>query len=77
MERFRVEVGYRDDIKPGALVAAIADTSGLQGKHIGRIEIYENFSTVDLPEGMPKEVFEDLSHTTVRRQPLKITRVEG
>lgn len=77
MERFRIEVGYQDDAKPGPIVAAIANTSGLQGKHIGRIDIYENFATVDLPEGMPPDVFEDLAKTKVFNRPLKISRIKG
>ncbi len=77
MERFRIEVGYRDDAKPGPIVAAIANTSGLQGKHIGRIDIYEDFATVDLPEGMPPDVFEDLARTKVFNRPLKIARIRG
>jgi ATP-dependent RNA helicase DeaD len=47
-----------------------------QGKHIGRIEIYPDFSTVDLPEGMPKDIFEDLARTKVANRPLNITKVD-
>ena len=75
MERFRIEVGYRNDAKPGPIVAAITKASGLQGKHIGRIEIYPDFSTVDLPQGMPEEVFEDLGRIKVCNRALKISRV--
>lgn len=75
MERFRLEVGYRDNAKPGVIVAMIAKASGLQGKHIGRIEIYPNFSTVDLPEGMPDDVFEDLSRAKLGGRALKLSRV--
>jgi len=75
MVRFRIEVGYQNDAKPGPIVAAITKASGLQGKHIGRIEIYPDFSTVDLPEGMPEDVFEDLGRIKVCNRALNISRV--
>ena len=43
MERFRVEVGHRDRVKPGNLVGAIANETGLHGRMIGRIKIFESY----------------------------------
>ena len=75
MERFRIEIGHRDQVRPGSIVAVIAKTSGLQGKHIGRIEIYDNFATVDLPIGMPTDVLDDLSHIKINNRALKMSRL--
>jgi ATP-dependent RNA helicase DeaD len=76
MERFRIEVGSRHEVKPGNIVGAIANEAGLDGQHIGHIEIHAEYSLVDLPKGMPKEVFQDLRKTRVCGQPLKISRQE-
>ena len=76
MERFRIEVGSRHDAKPGNIVGAIANEAGLDGQHIGHIEIHPEYSLVDLPMGMPKEVFQDLRKTRVCGQPLNISRLE-
>ncbi len=75
LERFRIEVGHSHDVQPGNIVGAIANEAGLDGKHIGHIKIHDDFSYVDLPEGMPKEVFQDLIKTRVAGQALKISRV--
>ncbi|HHI92746.1 MAG TPA: DEAD/DEAH box helicase [Gammaproteobacteria bacterium] len=75
LERFRIEVGHNHDVQPGNIVGAIANEAGLDGKHIGHIKIHDDFSYVDLPEGMPKEVFQDLIKTRVAGQALKISRV--
>jgi ATP-dependent RNA helicase DeaD len=75
MERFRIEVGWRDRVKPGNIVGAIANEAGLQGRSIGRIRIYDTHSTVDLPRGMPEEVFQDLRRLRVMNKELQITRV--
>ncbi len=74
MERFRVEVGHRDRVKPGNLVGAIANEAGLQGKLIGRIQIHESFSFVDLPKGMPVKTFNDLKKLRVMNKELQINR---
>ncbi len=74
MERFRVEVGHRDRVKPGNLVGAIANEAGLQGRMIGRIQIFESHSFVDLPKGMPKDIFENLKRLKVMNRELNIHR---
>ena len=73
-QRYRIEVGHSHGVKPGNIVGAIANESGLDGEHIGQIEIEENFSLVDLPVGMPKDVFMDLKKVMVCGQRLAISR---
>jgi ATP-dependent RNA helicase DeaD len=75
MERFRVEVGWRDRVRPGNIVGAIANEAGLDGRSIGRIRIFDSHSLVDLPKGMPQDVFSDLSRLRVMNKELQISRV--
>lgn len=74
METFRVEVGHMHGIKPGNIVGAIANEAGLDGKNIGRVVIRDDHSFVDLPEGMPKDVFRNLQKARVGGQKLQISR---
>ena len=74
MQRYRVEVGHRDRVKPGNLVGAIAGETGLQGRMIGRIQIFDNHSLVDLPKGMPEDVFNNLRRLRVMNRELQITQ---
>jgi ATP-dependent RNA helicase DeaD len=74
MERFRIEVGWRDRVKPGNIVGAIANEAGLSGRSIGRIRIFDAHSTVDLPKGMPDDVFADLQRLRVMNRELQISR---
>ena len=55
MVRYRLAVGHRDGVKPGQIVGAIANEADMDSKYIGEISIFDSFSTVDLPEGMPEE----------------------
>jgi len=70
LTRYRVDVGYKDGVKPGNLVGAIANTADLESEYIGQIEIYDDFSTVDLPDGMPNSVISLLQNARVSNKPL-------
>ncbi len=76
MERYRLEVGHDHQVKPGNIVGAIANEAGIDAKHIGRIDIYDDFSLIDLPEGMPKDTFNDLKNCWVAGQKMNISRLE-
>ncbi|NMH60357.1 DEAD/DEAH box helicase [Alteromonas ponticola] len=72
MKRFRIDVGHSHGAKPGNIVGAIANEANIQSKHIGAIEIYDKFSTVDLPAGMPNETRDILQNTRVAGQKLAL-----
>ncbi len=73
-ETFRIEVGNDHGVKPGNIVGAIANEAGLDSKYIGRVDIQGDHSYVDLPSGMPSEVFKHLKKVWVSGQQLRITR---
>jgi len=73
MERFRVEVGREHKVKPGHIVGAIANETGLANRFIGKITVNNDHSTVDLPVGIPKETFELLQRVSVLGHPLNIS----
>jgi ATP-dependent RNA helicase DeaD len=77
METYRLEVGHTHGVLPGNIVGAIANEAGLDGKHIGHIDIREDHTFVDLPEGMPKEIFRELKKVRIRGNELRITRVDS
>ena len=72
-ERYRLEVGHVHGVKPGNIVGAIANESGLDGEHIGSIEIEAEYSLVDLPAGMPKDIFMDLKKVRICGQAMNIS----
>jgi ATP-dependent RNA helicase DeaD len=77
MERFRIEVGNTHGVKPGNIVGAIANEAEIDSEHIGRIEIFDDHSTVDLPEGMPKELMKHLKTVWISGQRLQISRLNS
>lgn len=76
MQLYRIEVGNNHGVKPGNIVGAIANESGIDGEHIARIKIEENYSTVELPAGIPKELFQALKKVRVAGQKLNISSMD-
>ena len=74
METYRIEVGRDHGVQPGNIMGAIANEAGLDGKFIGRIVLRDDHSFVDLPAGMPKEIFRTLQKVRVAGQQLQISR---
>ena len=77
METYRVEVGHAHGVKPGNIVGAIANEAGLESRFIGRIDIHDDHSILDLPEGMPPEILAHLRKSWVVGQQLRISRWDG
>jgi len=77
MQRYRLEVGHDHNVKPGNIVGAIANEAGIDSKFIGRIDIYDDHSLVDLPAGMHKDILNVLKKARVAGQALKISAVSG
>ena len=77
MQRFRIEVGRRDGVRPGNIVGAVANEAGIDGEFIGPIQIHDSFTTIDLPEGMPADIQHTLSKTRVAGRELQIKLDRG
>ncbi len=76
MITYRIDVGHSHHIKPGNIVGAIANEAELDARHIGRVDIRDDYSLVDLPEGMPPELLAHLKKVRVGGQQLKMRVAE-
>jgi ATP-dependent RNA helicase DeaD len=71
--RYRIEVGSTHGVQPKNIVGAIANEAGLDSEFIGPIDIHDEFSTVDLPDGMPKDLFNHLKKVWICGRRLQIS----
>jgi ATP-dependent RNA helicase DeaD len=62
---YRVSVGKRHKIGPGAIVGAIANEGGLHRSDLGHIAIGPDFSLVELPAKLPKATLKKLENTRI------------
>lgn len=77
MVTYRIEVGNDDGITPSNIVGAIANEADIESRYIGQIVLHDDYSTVDLPDGMPKELFAHLRKVRICQKPLKISILDG
>ena len=75
METFRIELGRAHQVKPTNIVGAIANETGLESRCIGKIEIFDEHSTVDMLVGMPDRIFETLKQVKIGGRRLNISRL--
>ena len=73
MESYRIEVGRNDGVKPGNIVGAIANEADISSQFIHNIRINDDYSTVDLPAGMPTGLLKKLKAVWVCQRQLQIT----
>ncbi|MEN8008083.1 MAG: helicase-related protein, partial [Candidatus Krumholzibacteriota bacterium] len=75
MTLYRLDVGSGDGVEVRNIVGAIANETGLRSRFIGQIRIHPDYSTVELPDDLPRNMIEHLKKTYVGHKPLKISRV--
>jgi ATP-dependent RNA helicase DeaD len=77
MLTYRLEVGKNDSVEPSNIVGAIANEADISSQYIGQIILHDEYSTVDLPDGMPDDVFKTLKKARVRSKALNISIDKG
>jgi hypothetical protein len=74
--RYRMEVGRMHDVLLEEIKTVLVEVSGVEYNRIGRIEIRNHYTLVDLPDGMPADIFQLLSETEISRQKLSLKRIK-
>ena len=74
MQTYRVEVGRRDNVGPGNIVGAVTNEADLSNADIGRIKIYDRYSTIDLPANLPIDILNHLAGVFVSGRALEISK---
>lgn len=72
MTRLFVPLGRQDGLRPGELVAVLANKVGLVGKQIGAIDILDRAAFVEVPANQAEEAVEALSRTKIRGQKVQV-----
>lgn len=75
--RLFVSVGEKEDIGPGDLLGAIAGEAGVEGSQVGKIEIRETFSLVEVTSGVADQVVRGVNGTTIRGRSVRVDYDRG
>ncbi|OOF71002.1 DEAD/DEAH box helicase [Rodentibacter caecimuris] len=73
MDLYRIEVGRADGIEVRHIVGAIANEGDINSRYIGHIKLYDNHSTVELPQGMPKELLRQFGKTRILNKQMQMS----
>ncbi|WKK61314.1 DEAD/DEAH box helicase [Corynebacterium sp. P3-F1] len=76
-DTYRLDVGKRQHVRPGAIVGALANEGGLTNRDFGRITIGGDFTLVELPKNLDPSVLDRLSDTRISGQLINIQRDHG
>lgn len=70
--RLFVSAGQRDNVRPGDLVGAITGEAGITGEEVGRIEIRDTFSIVEVAADAAERVIQALNGVTLKGRSLRV-----
>jgi len=77
MQRFKINVGYQHGVQPKNIVGAIANEGNMESRYIGQIDICDDYSTVDLPASLSKDVISTLQKTRICGVPMGLSPFTG
>ena len=73
MDLYRIEVGRGDGVEVRHIVGAIANEGDINSRYIGHIKFYDDYSTIELPQGMPKELLQQFAKTRVLNKQMRMS----
>ncbi|WP_273403433.1 DEAD/DEAH box helicase [Actinobacillus porcinus] len=75
MDLYRIEIGRADGVEVRHIVGAIANEGDINSRHIGHIKLYDDYSTIELPQGMPKELLKHFEKARVLNKKMQMSFV--
>lgn len=72
MVRLFINVGRAQNIQARDVIGAIAGETGIQGKLIGKIDIYEKFTFVEVPKESARIVLDIMKNNTIKGKKINI-----
>lgn len=73
LAKYRIRVGRRHKVHPGAIVGAIANEGGLRREDFGHIDIQADHTTVELPADLSSATLDALKRTRISGQLIELT----
>lgn len=77
MTRLFVNIGKSQNVRPGDILGAIAGESGMAGSLIGSIDMFDNYTFVDVPEECADIVLKAMRHAKIRGKNVRMEMANG
>ena len=75
--KLEISAGRSNRLAPNFVLGALVDATGMPGKSFGKIDIYDKFTTVEVPEADTEHVLDSMTGTKINGQKITIKRYEG
>lgn len=75
--KIEISLGRQNRIAPNFILGALVDATGMAGKNFGKIDIYDRYTTVEVPEADLEHILDAMTGTKINGQKIKIKRYEG
>lgn len=75
--KLEISAGRSSRLAPNFVLGALVDATGMPGKSFGKIDIYDKFTTVEVPEADTEHVLDSMTGTKINGQKITIKRYEG
>lgn len=76
MVSYRLEVGKNHGVLPKNIIGAIANEAGLDSRYIGKLKLFDDYSIVELPDGMPRDLYQHLRRVRVCGVPMNLSLLQ-
>jgi hypothetical protein len=77
MIRYRLDVGRKHNVTVEEIKKTLVEESGVDNKQMGYIHLHAVYSLIDLPEGMPSDIFQHLKTVRIKIQALQIKPIQS
>lgn len=77
MVRYRIEVGRIHMINVNVIKDLLVEEAGVERIKIGYVDIFEHYTVLSLPPGMPVEILQSFKEVEVNQKALDIKRISG
>jgi len=77
MALYRIQVGSLDGLEVRNVLGAVANETGIPSQFIGQIRIHPDYSTIELPDDLPREIIDHLRTVYVAQKPMNISRTRS
>lgn len=75
--KVEISLGRQNKIAPNFILGALVDNTGISGKSFGKIDIFDKFTTVEIPEADKEHIIDSMTGTKINGQKIKIKLYEG
>jgi ATP-dependent RNA helicase DeaD len=76
MARLFINIGRKDKIGPKDIVGALTGETGIEGRVIGQIDIFDKFSFVEVPKDLTEHVIKKMKKVHIRGQKINMEEAE-